>query len=436
MNEASKEGLTQEQQTIRDLSNRLVDLQRPIRVLDAIKWDASVQKAFFASQFKELPPIDVNYYQRQPLSYDPHKKIQEFLDFELEVQKRLGKISGLSLLLQRMSREYRDVIRLLQARGTPEFGSISRALYGSSDDAFYVDGPTNKDMAALLSTALPKLKEQTQGPQDVKRYNSEEAVQILKERFADYFNDPAEPVRVEISDTIIADASAGAEAVKLRSDAIFSDRDLRVLEVHEGWVHLGTTLNGLNQPICTFLSKGPPSSTITQEGLAVITEVFTFSMYPARLQRLTDRILAISMAESGANFIEVFNFYRERGHVEEESYALAVRVFRGSLPEGGTPFTKDLVYSRGFVLIYNYIRLSIQCGVLNYIPLLFLGKTTLEDLPLMDDLIEHGFIKPPKYMPPQFRDLASLSSWMNFSLFMNQIDLQKMAVDFKAILRK
>ena len=90
----------------------------------------------------------------------------------------------------------------------------------------------------------------------------------------------------------------------------------------------------------------------------------------------------------------------------------------------------------GFVLIYNYIRLSIQSGVLNYIPLLFLGKTTLEDLPLMDDLIEHGLINPPKYMPPQFRDLASLSSWMNFSLFMNQIDLQKMAVDFKAILRE
>ena len=53
----------------------------------------------------------------------------------------------------------------------------------------------------------------------------------------------------------------------------FSERDLQVLEVHEGWVHVGTTLNGMNQPVCTFLSKGPPSSTITQEGLAILMEV-------------------------------------------------------------------------------------------------------------------------------------------------------------------
>ena len=59
--------------------------------------------------------------------------------------------------------------------------------------------------------------------------------------------------------------------------------DLRLLEVHEGWVHLGTTLNGQSQPVCTFLSKGPPSSTLTQEGLAVLTEVFAFAS--CRFQR-------------------------------------------------------------------------------------------------------------------------------------------------------
>src|SRR3546814_9747867 len=50
------------------------------------------------------------------------------------------------------------------------------------------------------------------------------------------------------------------------SDVCSSDlRDVRALEVHEGLVHVGTTLNGLNQPICTFLSKGPPSSTVRSE---------------------------------------------------------------------------------------------------------------------------------------------------------------------------
>ena len=62
-----------------------------------------------------------------------------------------------------------------------------------------------------------------------------------------------------------------------------------------------------------FLSKGPPSSTVTQEGLAIITEIFTFSSYPGRVRRLTNRISAVNMAEEGANFFDVFQFYREQG---------------------------------------------------------------------------------------------------------------------------
>ena len=34
------------QQTIRSLSDRIVEAQTPIRVLDAIKWDDGVRKAF------------------------------------------------------------------------------------------------------------------------------------------------------------------------------------------------------------------------------------------------------------------------------------------------------------------------------------------------------------------------------------------------------
>src|SRR5579863_5528397 len=148
-----------------------------------------------------------------------------------------------------------------------------------------------------------------------------------------------------MSDDIVADAAAGAETIRLRSGAKFSLRDIRVLEVHEGWVHLGTTLNGLSQPICTFLSKGPPSSTTTQEGLAIIMEIFTFSSHPGRIQRVTDRIRAIHMAEKGANFIEVFNFFQSQELSIEESYSRTTRIFRGSTASG-KPFTKDLVYNK------------------------------------------------------------------------------------------
>jgi uncharacterized protein (TIGR02421 family) len=198
---------------------------------------------------------------------------------------------------------------------------------------------------------------------------------------------------------------------------------------------MGTTLNGLAQPVCTFLSKGPPSSTMTQEGLAIIIEIFTFASYPGRIKRLNDRVLAISMVEQGADFLDIFQFYRERGFNEEESYSYTNRVFRGSTPQGG-PFTKDLVYSKGFVLIYNYIRLAIQRGLISRIPLLFTGKTTLEDQRILADLVEEGLVVSPQYVPPQFKDLAALSAWMSYSLFLNRLSLERIAADYKDILQE
>jgi len=425
---------TKYHQVIRDLSERIVNAQRPIRILDALKWDNGVEAAFFKNGFKELPKISgPGYYEKNPLKFDPEQKIDEFNQIERDIRRELGQFNSVGAIMQRMCREYCTVVEMVRARGTSHFTRYSQQLYGSSGDAFYAGAPTLKDLATLISDTLGFIQQQLGTEIDKKTYTSEEAVEVLGRRLSQYFGDETEKTRVKLSDDIIADAAAGAEFIKLRTNATFSEREIRVLEVHEGWVHLGTTLNGLEQPICTFLSKGPPSSTITQEGLAIIMEIFTFSSHPARMQSLSDRITAIYMAENGANFLDVFNFFRGQGQSEEESYFRATRVFRGSTPEGG-PFTKDLVYNKGFILIYNYIRLTIQRGLLSHIPLLFLGKATLEDLHVFSDLVEEGLVIPPKYIPPQFKDLAALSSWMCYSLFLNQLDLKRLAQEYKAIL--
>ena len=420
-------------QTIRALSDQIVHAQKPIRILDALKWDTAIEQYFFKHKGKRLPPVTKEYYlQANPLSFDPQKKMQEFREIDLRIRRQLGQYSGIGGVMQRMCHEYCRVIELLLARGSHRFTEISQELYGSSEDAFHIGAPTLKGLAVLITDILANIQDQATTQADQVKYTSEEVVQILSQRLQQYFK--AEQISVELSDGIIADAAAGADRIKIRKDALFSERDVRLFETHEGWVHLGTTLNGVAQPICTFLAKGTPSSTVTQEGLAIITEIFTFSSYPGRLRRLTNRILAINMAEEGANFLDVYQFYCAQGINERDSYQLAVRVFRGSTPEGG-PFTKDLSYSKGFVLIYNYIRLAVQYGLVNRIPLLFLGKTTLDDLYIFADLMEEGIIVPPLYIPPQFADLAALSAWMAYSLFLNQLDLQILATDFKSILR-
>ncbi len=420
-------------QTIRVLSDRIVEAQRPIRILDAIQWDESVEQAFFAKGCTEQPPVDIAYYERRPLPFHPAKKRHEFHEIERDVSHQLGEYSPVGQIMRRMCREYQMVVRLLEARGTQDFCTISQELYGSAGDVFHAGDPTLKDLGDLMEDLLTNVDRSRLIESETKSITSEDAVLILQERMDKIFKDFPKGVRVLLSDGIVADSAAGSDYIKVRRNAMFSERDLKMLEVHEGMVHVATTLNGASQPICTFLSKGPPSSTITQEGLAILMEIFAFVSHPARLRRTTNRIRAISLAESGATFVDVFQFFRKQGFDEQESYTQAVRVFRGSTPMGG-PFTKDLAYNKGFVTVYNYIMLAVRRGLLQRIPLLFCGKTTLEDMRTIAQLADEGLITGPKFIPPQFADLNALTAWMCYANFFNRLSMERIESDYSGLL--
>nr|WP_245399687.1 flavohemoglobin expression-modulating QEGLA motif protein [Atopomonas sediminilitoris] len=415
------------------MSDRIVDAQSPIRVLDAIKWDESVKADFFKHKAKELPKVDKAYYTGTALSFDSDDKKLEFQGIERDITRQLGQFNPVGQIMRRMCREYRMVIRMLEARGTPDMGLISQELYGSASDAFHAGDPTLSDLGMMLSDALQNISDRSDLIEEPKELNAKQAVKMLQERLNKSFGETEGTIRVFESDGILADAAAGADYIKIRSDAMFNERDIRVLEVHEGLVHVGTTLNGQSQPICTFLAKGPPSSTITQEGLAILMEVFSFASYPSRLRKLTNRTRAIHMAEEGGNFLDIYRFYLEEGYNEDDSFTNASRVFRGSTPNG-QPFTKDLSYTKGFIMVYNYIQFAVRKGKLDRIPLLFCGKTTLEDMRTLGQLVEEGMVVPPKVLPPQMRDLNALSAWMCFSNFLNHLSLDRIEADYANIL--
>jgi uncharacterized protein (TIGR02421 family) len=414
---------------LRELSDRLVEAQRPIRILDAIQWDESVRKAFFASQCQAAPPVNRDYYRSRALDFDPFAKRQQLHDLERDIVRRLGQYNPVSQIMRRMCREYLTVVRMLEARGTPEFVSLSQELYGSASDVFHAGDPTVADLGVMMSAALDNIDQSRFLPEEPRGISGEQAVALLQQRLDRVFPDKDPPVRVILSDGILADAAAGSDYIKLRQEAVFNERDLRILEVHEGWVHIGTNINGHRQPYCTFLSKAPPSATITQEGLALLTEVFSFCSHPDRLRRVTNRIRAVDMAEQGAHFLEVFEYFRSRGSSAEESYNVVSRVFRGSTPDGG-PFTKDLAYSKGFVQIYNYIRLAVRKGMLERISLLFCGKAQLEDARVIAQLVEEGLVERPRYLPPPFADLNALAAWMCYSSFLSELNMKQIEADY------
>lgn len=429
----TRNNLDEYQSTVRALSDRIVEAQTPVRVLDAVKWDDTVRRGFFEAGCKTLPPVDRGYYESRPLSFDSAAKKQEFQDIERDITRQLGQFNPVGQIMRRMCKEYRMVIRMLEARGTADFGLISQELYGAASDAFHAGDPTLADLGLMLSDYLNNIADRGDLKDEPKQLNAKQAVELLQRRLDQVFGEGEGVIRVFESDGILADAAAGADYIKIRSDALFNERDVRALEVHEGLVHVGTTLNGQNQPICTFLAKGPPSSTVTQEGLAILMEVIAFASYPTRLRKLTNRTRAIHMAEEGADFLDVFAFFRQQGYGDDECYSNASRVFRGSTP-AGLPFTKDLSYLKGFIMIYNYIQLAVRKGKLEQIPLLFCGKTTLEDMRALRQLVDEGMVVPPKYLPPQFQDLNALSAWMCFSNFLNHLSLDRIEADYANII--
>ena len=266
---------------------------------------------------------------------------------------------------------------------------------------------------------------------DEKTIHGDDAVKLLQEKL-DRSMGPG-MVDVVADDGIVADAAAGSSYIKLRADAMFSERQLEQLESHEGWVHVGTSANGLAQPVCTFLGKAPPPVNVTQEGLASLTEILSLTSHPVRLLRIADRIDAIALATGGATFVDVVEHFRTEGKDEDECWQLAMRVFRGSTPTG-QPFTKDLGYGKGLVLTYAYMRVAIRTGRLDRIPVLFCGKVDINNMGAINDLYDEGLIEPPAFLPEVFRDVNALAAQVAFSRFLRDLDFDRLAADYAPLL--
>ncbi|MFO0677656.1 MAG: flavohemoglobin expression-modulating QEGLA motif protein [Polyangiaceae bacterium] len=404
---------------VSQLASRLVDGQKPIRVLQALRWENSVEEQFLKARGRELPKVGPQHYAAVDLGFDPRSKEDEFEEIARDIDRDLGEDDAIGTIMMKTALEYRDVVRMLASRGTPTFYGYARKLYGSPKDKFPDDKLTVRDLGHVLYRILTNIDELQLGATHERTLSSVECAAELNERFSRYFADTV--VRVESDDSILADAAAGSDYVKVRTGAKFSPRDIDILEVHEGWVHVATSLNGQAQTVSRWLAKGPPRTTAVQEGLAALLEIFTFRTYPRRARRLTDRVLAVDKAEDGASFIDVFEWFRTEGYDESECFNNTRRIFRGGVVEGGAPFTKDACYCKGIVLNYAFIRSAVQHNRVDLIPYLFVGKVAHEDVPVLAKRVVDGVVKPPRYLPPMFRDLNGIAIWMAYSTFFSQL---------------
>jgi hypothetical protein len=135
---------------LRGLSTRLVALQKPIRILDAIKWPVGIEEQFLAQGGRQLPTLAPNFYQRQPLAFDPDSIYQSLKNLKADVRKQLGRGDSLGKILHATIDQYQIVIELLRHRGTDQFGHFSQLLYGSAQDKIRGDRKTLRQMGERL----------------------------------------------------------------------------------------------------------------------------------------------------------------------------------------------------------------------------------------------------------------------------------------------
>jgi uncharacterized protein (TIGR02421 family) len=397
------------------LAQRVLDAQRPIRILQALRWEADVEEQFFRDKQRELPRVSYS----PDLGFDPDAKIRELDGILRDADRELGPADRLGGILRATADEYRECVRMLEARGTQAFYTSSRKLYGSTRDTFPDGQTTVRDMGVVLYDLFTAVGGERLGRAQPRDITADAAAVELNARFDRFFG--GAPIRVQVDDSLLADAAAGSDYVKIRSGAMFSRSDVDILEAHEGWVHVATSLNGQAQPVARWLAKGPPRTTAVQEGLAALVEIFTFRSTPRRAKKLNDRILAVDKAEDGASFLDVFEWYRTEGYDEAECFQNSRRVFRGGLLSGGAPFTKDACYCKGIVLNYAFMRAAILRDRAQLIPFLFVGKVAHEDVPVLYAHVTDGIVKPPPFLPPIFEDLNGLAIWMCYSSFFTRL---------------
>jgi uncharacterized protein (TIGR02421 family) len=398
---------------LRDTSAQILEAQRPIRVLRALAWDEKVEQAFFAAKGNELP---------RPEYHIPAEVAGAGDRFRALKQQVTGG-GAIETFLRDTCDSFATAARMLASVGTKDFYYHSVELYGRPASFTADRRTTNLDLAEHFSQVIDGVAgtREIPSPEDELTLSAEEVAPMLAEQFARFF--PGQQIRVELVDGIAAKAAAGVDAVRINRRARFSMRDLRQLEYHEGQVHLATALNGRAQPLLSFTGYPSPRTTATQEGLAVLTEFMTQSTSLERLRRLSDRTLAIKMAEEGADFRELYRFFVGRGHDQGAAYDCARRVCRGGVLEGGAPFTKDVCYLDGLLRVTNFLRVALVKGHLDYVRLFFAGKIDAEDVPLFGRLLREGAVTEPLYLPDWARDLSYLTAFMSYSAFLGECDL-------------
>jgi uncharacterized protein (TIGR02421 family) len=388
-------------QQVKDFSTRLKDIARDLSFLGHPRYllkDLYLlfpqHKSFIDCLEDVSVPFPVNEKEKR-LAMDSFSKDLAKADMPYQLKK---------IFTQRVQ-DYHVLLSMMGSFNTIHFYKHCKKLYGTShkmtsNNAFLYF------LEQIPSFCMPDNSEVS--------YQGEEAMNYLRGKLSETF-DPKD-FEVKASSSLLSDSSAGRKTLKLNPHKTYTTGHLDIFLVHEGWVHLGTSLNGALQEDNPWLSTWAPRTTFLQEGLAIIVELITGCMTLERWNKVVLRHLATSMAERGSSITDVYAYLRHHEMEDLDAFKLALRIFRGVPLEGGMAFTKELLYLHGMIeLLYHleFFKTDLKS--------LWVGKISFEEHIM---LLDHWTFMDPqiKYFPkalehPIVLERLQKLKELSFSLF-------------------
>lgn len=355
---------------IQKIDNSLYRLMRKYELLAVVNpINANIEKnRFLKSHFTRMPDFKYN-----PVKISSYTIKQQLM--RIPVQE-IEDISIRNMYVDVVNSSF-DRIDMISSINTDRFLYSSLRYFGRPDD--------NDLKNARYIMSLPDI------PGEAKReplFDSKAAKKFFAEKLDEYgFNAKLEISNKSISKIIVLNSK---KTIIIKDDAVFKRRELNALSEHEVGVHMLTTVNSNKQNLKIF-NLGLPVNTLTQEGLAILSEYLSGNFTLERLKKIALRVLVVDAMCNGADFIECFNMLRKKYQTETNlAFNIVTRIFRA----GG--FTKDYLYLKGFVRV---LRLWEDH---NDISALLVGKTSLKYMSLIEEMIEREMINPPHFITKSF----------------------------------
>ena len=406
---------------LENLSELIYRASLKVKILRHISWPPEVKYQFFKQNCQKLPEYSYPKFDSTDLD-----------QILLKIDGQLGD-TKYDLWLKNKLEDISLSANMLKASGTKTFFDISSKIYGLPSTLIH-DGQTKPlDLSERFYQIINSIDKTKLELSKSSKISSHDVAKQISSKVCDYFGEFAP--KISVVKHLSAKATATSKKIKIREDGVFYQSDIDQLINHEAFIHVATTINGRKQHKMKILGSNYGAITKTQEGLAVFSEFITGSIDIDRMRRISDRVKAIHMAIDGANFIEIYRYFFDKGISRNQAFENSRRVFRGGVLSGKYPFTKDLVYLDGFIRVYNFFRSSISQGKIECIELLFAGKMELDDLPVVYSMYKDGLVSKPSFIPPWAMNLNYLICFFTFSVFLEDINYSNVSKYYDSLLK-